>query len=451
MDVADDFSREKELAQDLVRAALAQGASAAEVYFAEEEELSIEVRDQQVEDLKAARERGVGLRVLVGHRLGFAYTTDLSRESLARLSEEAVANARETSEDHNHVLPGPAAYPADLELYDPKLEQTPLEEKLELALLLERAGREYDRRVRVTEASTYQESRYRVVVANSNGLLAAYRGGNCGLSAVFVAAEGNNNETGFSFQYSLKYAELEPEKVGREAAAKAVRMLGARAVSPRRVPVVMDPYVAINFLGVLAPSFSADAVQKGRSILAGKLGQKLAGSAVTVIDDGLLPGGLATAPFDGEGVPSRRNVLLEKGTLQGYLHNSYTAAKAKEESTGNAARGSFRSTPAVGTTNFYLAPGEEDPDALVKGVSSGLYLTEVLGMHTANPVSGDFSVGAAGLLIENGELTTPVRGITVAGNILEWLGAVEACGRDLTFMGGTGAPTVLVGRLTVSG
>ena len=446
-----DFGAEKELVWDLVMRARRQGAWAAEAYFSEEEETAIEVRDQKVEDLKIAREQGVGLRVLVGQRAGFAYTTDFSPESLSRLVEEALANARGADEDPHHLLPGPAVYAQDLDLYDARLEEVPSEQKLELALRLEQAGRQFDPRVRLTESASYEESRYRVVLANSNHLLAAYRGAHCGLSAVFVAAQNGDQETGFAFQYRTKYAELDPEAVGRQAASRAVAMLGAGPIPSRRIPVVMDPYVAINFLGLLIPSFSAEAVQKGRSLLADKRGQKVAGQAVTVVDDGLLRGGLASAPFDGEGVPCCRNLLLREGVVETFLHNCYTAARSGEESTGNAARGSFRSTPGVGTTNCYLQPGDQAPEALIKSVGHGLYLTEVLGMHTANPVSGDFSVGAAGRLIENGELTTPVRGITVAGNVMEWLAAIEACGRDLTFLGSTGAPTVLVGRLTVSG
>ncbi|MGB9885864.1 MAG: TldD/PmbA family protein [Moorellales bacterium] len=449
--MSEDFGAEKELVWDLVVRARRQGAWAAEAYFSEEEETAIEVRDQKVEDLKIAREQGVGLRVLVGRRPGFAYTTDFSPESLSRLVEEALANANGADEDPHYSLPGPAVYAQDLDLYDPRLEEVPPEQKLELVLRLEQAGRDLDPRVRLTESASYEESRYRVVLANSNHLLAAYRGAHCGLSAVFVAVQNGDQETGFAFQYRTKYAELDPEAVGRQAASRAVAMLGAGPISSRRIPVVMDPYVAINFLGLLIPSFSAEAVQKGRSLLADKRGQKLAGETVTVVDDGLLRGGLASAPFDGEGVPCRRKLLLREGVVETFLHNCYTASRAGEESTGNAARGSFRSTPGVGTTNCYLQPGDQDPEALIKSVGHGLYLTEVLGMHTANPVSGDFSVGAAGRLIQNGELSAPVRGITVAGNVLEWLAAIEACGRDLTFLGSTGAPTVLVGRLTVSG
>lgn len=449
--MADAFAREREMAVDLVRAALAKGASAAEAYLAEEEELVIEVRDERVEDLKIARERGIGLRVLQGQRLGFAYVTGWSPASFARLAEEAVANAGAASVDPYYTLPPPAVYAQDLDLYDQQMEEVPLAAKIDLALALERAGRDYDPRVRLTESCNYEEHRFRVVLANSQGLVAAYRGSNCGLEAVLVASANGDNETGFHFQYSLKYAALNPEEVGRKAAAKAVQMLGARPITPRRVPVVMDPYVAVNFLGVLAPSFSADAVQKGRSLLADKLEQRVGGRSVNIVDDGLLPGGLASAPFDGEGVPSRRNLLVEQGVLRGFLHNSYTAAKAGTVSTGNAARGSFRSIPTVGTTNFYLAAGDAAPEALLGQVSTGLYLTQVMGMHTANPVSGDFSVGAAGCLIEHGKLTTPVRGITVAGNILDILEAIEACGHDLTFVAGRGAPSILVGRLTISG
>jgi PmbA protein len=266
-----------------------------------------------------------------------------------------------------------------------------------------------------------------------------------------TAREKDDHQTGFAMDFRLRFAELEPEAVGREAAARAVRMLGAQPQKGLEAPVVFDPFVMVSLLGVLAPALTAEAVQKGRSLFAGRVGQRVASELVTIVDDGTLAGGVRSAPFDGEGVPSSRSVLIEKGYLRGYLHNTYTAAKDGVVSTGNGVRASFKGGPEVGPTNFYLEPGDKSPAEIIGEISSGLYVGEVLGMHTANPISGDFSVGATGFWIEQGKMSYPVRGLAIAGNIRELLDAVDAVGRDLRFFGGKGAPTVRVRKLAVSG
>ena len=266
-----------------------------------------------------------------------------------------------------------------------------------------------------------------------------------------MGQEEEDNQTGFALQYRLKFAELDPETVGREAAEKAVRMLGAKQIGTQRVPVLFDPYVATSFLGVLAPALTAEAVQKGKSLFAQKIGQPVGSNVLTLVDDGTLPNGIASAPFDGEGVPSSRTVLIENGELKTYLYNTYTAARDGVSSTGNGVRGSFKSTPEVGTTNFFIQPGEVSQQQLMTDIKEGLYITEVMGMHTANPISGDFSVGAAGLWIKDGQFTVPVRGIAIAGNLADLLQSIEGVASDLTFFGGKGSPTVRIGQMTVSG
>ncbi len=442
---------ERDLVAAAVEDAKRYGADLADAFFSQNHELVIEVRNGEVENLKVARESGIGIRLIKEGRLGFAYTSDLGLDSIRETVRAALANARIGSPDLNNVFPAPPeAYP-EMELEDRRLQEVPLEEKIRLAQEIEKSGRGYDSRVRITEQASYQESQYHVTIANSLGILASYRGSLCGGYASLVAGDDGDQQTGFGLYFTRKFDELDPEAIGREATFKAVRMLGARRLETRRTAVVFDPYVVTNFLGLIASALSADAVQKGRSLFAGKVGQKVAAEGVTVIDDGTIPKGLMSSPFDGEGVPSQRTFLIKKGTLRGFLHNSYTAARDGVPSTGNAARSSYKSPPEVGTTNFYLAPGEKDPQDIIKNTESGLYLTEVMGMHTANPVSGDFSVGAAGIWIERGELTTPVRGMVIAGNILELLENIDLIGKDLRFFIGTGAPTIRVAGLTVSG
>ena len=422
-----------------------------EAFLSNSQELTIEVRNQEVEAIKFAHERGLGLRVIVDGRMGFAYTSDLSADALNQVTDQALANATQTAADPYNQLPAPVTVYPQLNLFDPGIGARSVETKIALAKEIEKAGKTFDPRIKITESCTYRDAAYDITLANSLGICTGYQGAFCGAYAFLVAEENGSYETGFGMQFSLRYADLDAGKVGREAALKAVRMLGAKNIKTQKLPVIFDPYVATNFLGLIAPGLTAEAVQKGKSLFAERIGQQVASTLVTIIDNGALPGGMASSPFDGEGVPTGKTVLIETGVLQNYLYNTYTAAKDGAHSTGNGTRGSFRGTPEVGITNFFIQPGESTPEALIKDTTMGLFVTEVMGMHTANPISGDFSVGAAGILIKNGELTTPVRGVVIAGNIIGLLEAVDAVGQDLVFYGGVGAPTIRVAGLTVSG
>lgn len=440
-----------QMAAQVVEKAQKLGADLTEAYIINSKELTIEVREQTVENLKLAEERGLGLRVFKDGRMGFAYSADLNPPAIEEVIREALANSQQTTVDPGNALPSAAVHYPQLSLYDPAIRQATVESKIEMARAVERTGRSFDPRLKITEAAGYEDGEYEVAIVNSSGLNAAYQGAYCGLYLVVVGQEQEDNQTGFALQYRLKFAELDPETVGREAAEKAVRMLGAKQIGTQRVPVLLDPYVATSFLGVLAPALTAEAVQKGKSLFAQKIGQPVGSNVLTLVDDGTLPNGIASAPFDGEGVPSSRTVLIENGNLRTYLYNTYTAARDGVSSTGNGVRGSFKSTPEVGTTNFFIQPGEVSQQQLMTDIKEGLYITEVMGMHTANPISGDFSVGAAGLWIKDGQFTVPVRGIAIAGNLADLLQSIEGVASDLNFFGGKGSPTVRIGQMTVSG
>jgi PmbA protein len=427
------------------------GAIEAEVYLNEASELTIEVRNDKIETMKLARDKGLGLRVFTAGRTGFAFCTELTPEVMRDLTREAVANASQTSADPNNILPRKELVYPSLDLYDPEIRKAPVEEKVELARRTEKIARAYDARIKIIESSAYQDEESETLIVNSSGVAAAYQSASCGLFLAVVAQDAEDSQTGFALDYSLRYKDLNTQKVGEEASQRALRLLGAKPISTRKVAVVLEPYVTIGFLGLLGASLSAEAVQKKRSLFTAKINQRVAAQEITIIDDGTLPDGLASCPFDGEGVPSQRTILIQDGVLQGFLHNTYTAAKAGVASTGNGMRPTFKSTPEVGTTNFFMQSGQLSPDELVKNISGGLLVTEVIGMHTANPISGDFSVGAAGLLIEHGRLTQPVRGITIAGNILEFFNKIDGIGNDLTFLGSRGAPTIRVREMVVSG
>ena len=434
-----------------IESAKRKGADMVDVYLSNNRELFVEVREGVVETIKLAGERGLGLRLLKGNRVGFAYTSDLSPESVGEVAEQALVNASSTAEDRYLTMPGPApAYP-ELNLYDSRIINTPVEEKIKLARVMEEAAKGHDPRVKIIEGSSYTDAETEITLINSLGVDLTYRGAYCGIYIALVAVQGEESQTGFALNYSLKYGDLDGQATGREAAARAVRMLGARTIPSRKLPVVLEPYVATGFLGLLAPALTAEAVQKGRSLFAGKVGRKVASEKVSIIDDGSLAGGIASTSFDGEGVPTSRTRLITGGNLEGFLHNTYTAAKDGVGSTGNGVRGSFKSTPEVGVTNFFIEGGPADPAEIIGDLPNGFYVTEVLGMHTANPISGDFSLGASGLMIENGKLSYPVRGVALAGNIIEIMKKVEGVGRDLTFFGGRGAPTLMITEMTLSG
>lgn len=441
----------KSVAEGVVQKARKLGADQAEAFLIKSKDLTIDVSGGNVETLKLAEDRGLGVRVFRGGRVGFAYTSDLADSAVDEIIHQAIHNSDKTSADAFHKMPEPTDKYAKLDLYDPQIFNVPEQDKIEFAKTIEAKARAYDKRIAITERSSYFDAEYEIFIANSMGVNAGYKGGYCGCYADVVAEENGDNQTGFALKMSLKFADLDPDIIGREAAEKAVRKLGAQTVGTQRAVVVFDPYVATSFLGVIAPGLSAESVQKGMSLFRGKTGKAVASDKITIIDNGALEGGIASAPFDGEGVPTSRNVLIDKGELKGFLHNTRTAAKDGVQSTGNGTRSSFKSTPEVGTTNFYIDPGTTTVEDLLGDITTGLYVTDVMGMHTANPISGDFSVGAAGIWIENGKLTKAVRGVAIAGNIIDLMKEIEGVGNDLTFFGGKGSPTLRISKMTISG
>jgi PmbA protein len=439
------------IAEKVLDLASAKGDLQAEVFLLDAEEMSLEIAGKEVENMKISQERGIGLRVIKEGRLGYAYTSDLSKLALESVVDKAVNNSKETEPDSCWELPERVEAYLSMSIYDEQTFKVPVEEKIKLAQNVEEAARDYDERVAIIEKAVYQEAQYHVILRNSLGLSGHYQASYCGSYAAVVGRENDDNQTGFGMQFGLKYSEIDPKIVGKEAAMKAVRMLGAKKIPSANIPIVFDPYIGTKFLGVLQTALSGEAVLKGKSFYFGKEGTTVASPLITIIDDGVMPNKLGTTPFDGEGIPTTKTVLVDKGCLIGFLHNKYTAEKTGVTSTGNSVRNSYKSTPEVGTTNLYLQAGETNPLDIIKEIKRGLYVTDIMGMHTANPVSGDFSLGAAGLLIENGELTYPVTGVALAGNIKEMLGDVDAVGNDLTFFITKGAPTIRIKAMSVSG
>lgn len=421
-----------------------------EVYATKQKSMRVEVSDGEIETLREAQQTGVGIRIIDGGRLGLAFTTSLDRESLEETIRLAEANAQSATPDEFNILPSPRPV-KPLELLDPAMVEVPVGAKIELSRSVERAARRYDPRVTKVRQASYGDGIYEVGICNSRGVDIGYEGAYCSTSILVVAEADGQAEMGWSYDFSRSFPDLDPEKVGREAAARAVEMLGAGSVTTCRVPILLAPDVASEFLDVLGPALTAEAVQKGKSLFAGKLGEAVGSKELNLIDSGLLPQGMATAPVDDEGVPSQDTILLDKGVLQTYLYNSYSAARDGVESTGNGIRASFRGALTTAPRNFYIQPGELSEKELMTRISRGLYVTNVMGIHTANPISGEFSVGASGLWIEEGKTVRPVRGVAIAGNLIGFLKHLMAVGSNLRFFGSVGSPSLLVEGITISG
>jgi PmbA protein len=439
---------------DLVRTAVeAAGAGeAVEAYAEETRRTEVEARRGEVEGLTFAESRGLGVRVVAAGRLGFAYAADPSPEEVRLTVERARENAALATDDEHNGLPAGSSFEPIDGLYFEEQATMPAERKVALALDLERVATSSDPRVTKVEACSFGDAVARVAVASTAGVSAEFRRTGCWCVAVTLAEQDGDTQTGFSFEVAHRVADLDPDRVAREAVDRAARMLGARKPATERVPVVLDPFAASSFLGVLGGALSAEAVQKGRSLFADLVGEGVAAEAFTLVDDGRLRRGPAASPFDDEGVPTGRTELITRGRLRGFLHNTYTARRGGTASTGNASRAGYRSTPGVGTTNFYVEPGTRSPGELLREAEGGVLIQDVSGVHSgANPISGEFSVGATGLRVDGGAPAEPLREMTIASTVPDMLRAVSAVGDDLRFFSSVGTPSILIGEMTLAG
>ncbi len=443
----------EQLARDVVRVALDRGASDAECTIAAGTEFSVNVRLQEVEQLKQAGARSMGVRVLRGRHTGSATSSDLSRDGIDRMVQAALDNAEVTSGDPHAGLPGAdecGQCSADLHLYSPELEQAGAQWKIDQAKLAEQASLTADERIRNSEGGTFDSHVGARYFANSRGFSGSYRTSSASISSMPVAQENGKMERDYWYSMARSLDRLEPaEAIGREAARRALRRLGSRKISTRKAAVVFEPSVARSLLSNIFEAVSGDSIYQKASFLEGKLGQKVASESFTLVDDPTMPGLFGSRPFDGEGVPGRRKVVIDRGVLRMYLHNTYTARKLGEQTTGNAGRG-LAGNPWIDRGNLYLEAGTLPVEDLIRGVRNGLLITELIGQGV-NIVNGDYSRGAAGLWIENGEIAYPVSEVTIAGNLRNMLLDIEAVGADLEFRGSVASPTFAIREMTISG
>jgi PmbA protein len=437
-----------------LEAAEAAGATDAEAWAEEQQGIEVHVYKEAVESLTDAGGRGIGLRVFVDGRSGYAYGTDLSDAGLRALADSAHAGAAAADADEHGGLPESfGTTPVD-GLHSEAMADWTTEGKIELATVVDRAARAREGVTQV-EQTVYADSRGSVAIANSRGFSSGYETSSAWAYSSAFAGAGADLMTGLGVGLARDPDGLDADAIGGEAADRALALAGARQPTSRRCPVVLDAFVAASFAGFIGGMLSADAVQRGRSLFAGKLGEEVAASRLRLADDPTDPGGLASAPFDGEGSPTRRNALIEDGRLATYLYDARTARKDGRDTTGNASRSSYRSPPSVGTSNLVIEPGDAALDELVRDAGDGLFVTDVAGLHSGvNPVSGTFSVGASGRLIEGGELGRPVREITIASDLVSMLKAVRRVGSEprwVPFGGSVKAAPLLLEQMSVGG
>ena len=447
------------LAADVVTMARKAGASDAEAVVREGDEFSVTVRMGQVETLKESGSRGLGLRVFLGKRSGSASTSDLTSDGIRQLVDGAIALAEITEEDSFVGLPETSEFGAasgELHLYFDDVYSLPGPERIEWARRAEAAALQTDPRLTNSNGGSFDAATGHKVLANSRGFVGGYRTSYAGVSTAPLAVDANGQMQRDSWwSGARRIGDLEsPESVGKEAARRTLRRLGARRVPTQQVPIVFAPEVARSLIGSVFEAASGDSIWRHASFLAGKLGEAIAASTLTIIDDNtmLLPtgaGGFGSSPFDGEGLPSLRTVVVERGVLNTYLLNTYTARKLGMKSTHNASRG-LAGAPGIGCGNLYLEPGTLTPEEIIAAVPAGLYVTGLMGFGT-NLVTGDYSRGATGLWIENGQLTHAVEEVTIAGNLKDMLRNMTAIGNDLVFRGSVASPTLRIDGMMLAG
>ena len=440
----------KELTEKLVEKALKLGASSAEVYLETSRDLSISVLNGEVETIEEASSAGVGFRVLVDGRMGFSHCNDLSDQSLESTIKQAVEFAKLTTPDENNVLPQKLATVSVDGLYDPKIAGVSMEEKIRMAIELEKMATT-DPLVTKSSGSSFGEGEYEVFIANSNGISNSYKSSGCSIGVSVVAEKGEQKNTGGEYCSRRFFADLDPiDKIAESASNKAKELIDPKMVATQKASVIFDSSVAGSLLGGILGAINGERVSQGASFLKNSLNQQFASELLTIVDDGTRPKGLGSSPFDGEGVPTQKRVLVEKGVLKSFVYNTIAAKRAGAESTGNASRGGFTSLPGIGNHNLYVEAGKHSPEDIIKNTKRGILLKGVTG-YGINPVNGNFSGGASGLWIENGKIVHPVKGLTIAGSAEDILMAIDMMGDDVDMNKSFAAPTIRIAEMQIGG
>jgi PmbA protein len=432
-----------------------------EIFSAGSVTTEIEIFNGKVETLSFSDSIGLGIRIFKDRSIGYAYTSVLDAKSIEDCIGKAVSNSKITKKEDYNYLPRKEEFKFKEKLIDDSvlfredMLKHNTRDKIALAKKLEALTKSKDKRIVSINNVAYSDGVFEMAILNSAGLSDKYRATSCLIYVAAIARQGTDISTGDFFDYKRSAAEMDLEKVAKTAASRSVSVLGAKKIKSGRVDLLLDPVVSSQFLGIIAGSLTADTVQKGKSLFKGRIGQKIFSIDVDIFDDGTLPSGLASKPFDGEGVTKGNTHVFEKGYLKTYLYDTYTARKDKTLSTGNAVRASYRSTPMVGTSNFYLKPSDTGFDELLAGIDRGFYIVDIIGLHSGvNPISGQMSVGAKGIWIEKGSFKYPVKEVTIATDIMSFCKSIKKVGSDLLFLpwgGYTGCPSIVVEDIMVGG
>jgi len=440
----------KKLAEQLVNKSLKKGADEAEVYIESGRNLSIEVRNGEVETVQEAASHGVGFRVFVKGKMAFSSCNDFSDSALENTIESAIMFARNMTQDENNVLPEDLGITPVENLYDPYISQVPMDKKIEMAKKVEKLAMK-DIRITKSAGAGYSEGEEEVFLANSRGLLKSTKMSACSFGVYVVAEKGDQRSSGGEYCSRRNFKDLKsPEEIAEKAARKAYKMLDPQMVKTQKAEVIFDTDVARAILGGILAAVNGERVLQGASFLRQKMDQKIASELVTIIDDGTMPKGMGSRPFDGEGVPTQKRIIIDKGVLKGFMYNTIVAKRAGIKSTGNASRRSYTNIPGIGAHNFYMAAGKNPPEEIIRATKKGLLLKGVTG-YGINPVNGNFSGGASGFWIENGKIAFPVKGLTIAGTADEMLNGIDMVGSDLDLNRSFTAPTFRIKIMQIGG
>jgi len=439
-----------DLAEKLVKKSISQGAGSSEVFIETVRNLSVNVLNSEIETIEEASSQGVGFRVFVDGKMGFSHCNDFSDESLEYTISRAIAFARLSSPDENNVLTDDKGMSIVEGLFDPDIAAKPMEKKIDMALELEKLGMK-DPRITKSSGAGYGEGESEIFIANSNGIAKSYKSSGCSIGVSVVAEKADQKNTGGEYCSRVFFADLVSlEKIASIASQKAWEMLDPVMINTQRASVIFDPDVARSLIGGILSAINGERVLQGASFLKDQLNKQFASSLLTIIDDGTRNRSLGSAPFDGEGVPTMKNILVQNGSLMSFIYNTKAARRAGVKSTGNASRGGFSSLPGIGTHKVYLEAGKNTPQEIIKNTKKGLLLKEVTG-YGIDAVSGNFSGGASGFWIVNGEIVSPVKGVTIAGKAFDILSGIDMLGNDLDMNKTFSAPTFRVAEMQIGG
>lgn len=439
-----------DLTEKLVKKCINLGADAAEVFLELNRNLSINVLKSEIETIEEASSRGIGFRVFVEGKMGFSHCNDFSNKSLEYTISRAIAFARLSTPDENNVLTDEKGITQIADLYDPGITTEPMDKKIKMALDLEELAMK-DPRITKSSGAGYGEGESEIFIGNSNGLLKTYKSSGCSLGVYVVAEKGEQKNTGGEYCSRIFFSDLLPlEEIAAVASKKAIELLDPVMIKTQKAAVIFDPDVARALLGGIISAINGERVLQGASFLKDHLNKQFASPLLTITDDGTRGKSPGSAPFDGEGVPTIKNTLVENGILKSFIYNTKSAKRAGVKSTGNASRGGFSSLPGIGTHNVYVSNGKHSRNEIIAATKKGLLLLEVTG-YGIDSVSGNFSGGASGLWIENGELVHPVKGVTIAGHAFDILNSIDMMGTDLDMNRTNTAPTFRIAEMQIGG